>query len=311
MRLPLRALLVAGLASTGGMVYAQVPPSQTPPPAVSGKKGIVNQQPPTVTRVEEPPLPPPSENAPQPVGFESDVYCFGYLGNLSESFPVQVKGAESIAEQTDFMTGDFLYVDGGTDKGLKAGDEFWIVTPEQEVFHPVTSKSMGRFYQYRGRASVHSVEGRTAVIRVTSACTDIPIGSYLKAFEPVPIPLARKTPPLVAGDAPSGKPRGRVVFTQDGIVALGAGHVIVVDIGASSGVSPGDFVTLYRYAWGEEFGIRPIGSYWVTLPPPAGVVVPRTYLGEAAILLTGDRWAVARLTDSSRLIGVGDEVELK
>ena len=86
---------------------------------------------------------------------------------------------------------------------------------------------------------------------------------------------------------------------------------MVVDLGASSGVSAGDFVTIYRRVWGEEFGVRPLGSYWITLPPPPGVSVPRTYLGEAAILMVGDRWAVARLTDSFRLIQVGDEVELK
>ena len=312
MRLPPGVLLVAGLASIAGVVYAQTPPpARTPAPAVGGKKSIVNERPPAVTRAEETPPPPPSENAPQPLGFESDIYCFGYLGDLSESFPIQVRGAESSAEQTDFVTDDLLYVNGGVEKGLKAGDEFWIVTPEQEVFHPLTGRSMGRFYQYRGRAAVHSVEGRAAIVRVTSACTDIPMGAYLKPFEPVPIPLARKSPPATAGDLPSGKARGRVVFTQDGLVALGSGHVVVVDLGASSGVSSGDFVTIYRYVWGEEFGVRPIGSYWVTVPPPTGVSIPRTYLGEAAILMVGDRWAVARLTDSFRLVQVGDEVELK
>ena len=311
MRLPSRILLVAGFVSIAGPLYAQAPAAKpTPPAAVSGRKTIVSPQPQAVSRVPEPP-PPPTENAPQPLGFEDDIYCFGYLGNPSEAFTVRVGGAENIAEQTDFITGDLLYVDGGADRGLKAGDEFWIVTPESEVFHPVTGKTMGRFYQYRGRAVVHSVEGRTAAVRVTSACTDIPIGAYLKPFEPIPIPLARKSPTAVAGDPPSGKPRGRVVMTRDGVVALGSGHVVIVDLGAASGVSPGDFLTLYRYSWGEQFGLRPVGAYWVSVPPPPGVSVPRTYLGEAAVLSVGDRWSIVRLTDSYRLIEVGDEVELK
>ncbi len=311
MRLHFRILLVTGLFCWGGIVLAQRAPSQAPPPAVGGKKTIVNPQPSTVTRAEEPQRPLTTETAPQPVGFESDIYCFGYLGGLSEAFPVRVTGAENVAEQTDFITDDFLYISGGVDKGLKAGDEFWIVTPEQEVFHPVTGRSMGRLYQYRGRAVVHSVEARAGIVRLTSACTDIPIGSYLKPFEPLPIPLARKSPPAVLGDPPSGKPKGRIVFTKDGVVALGTGDVVIIDLGAASGLSPGDFLTIFRYAGAEEFGVRPIGSYWVNLPPAAGVTVPRTYLGEAAILFVGDRWAIARLTDTSRLIQVGDEVELK
>jgi hypothetical protein len=311
MRLPSRVLLVTGFSCWAGIVFAQTAPSPTPPPAVGGKKSIVNQQPRVVTQAEEPQKALSTETAPQPVASESDIYCFGYLGNLSESFPVRVTGAENAAEQTDFMTDDFLYISGGVDKGLKPGAEFWIVTPEQEVFHPVTGRSMGRLYQYRGRAVVHSVEARAGSVRVTSACTDIPIGSYLKPFEPLPIPLARKSPAAVLGDLPSGKPKGRIVFTRDGVVALGTDNIVIIDLGVANGVAPGDFLTIFRYAGGEEFGVRPIGSYWVNLPPPEGIVVPRTYLGELAVLVVGDRWAIARLTDASRLVQVGDEVELK
>lgn len=312
MRLRPGVLLVTGFLCAGGDVSAQEPP-RTPPPAVSGKKSVVSQsqQPLGVTRIEEKILPPPSENAPQPVGFESDVYCFGYVGDLSERFPVQVKGAENLAEQTDFITDDYLYISGGSSKGLKIGDEFWLVTPEQEVVHPTSGRTMGRLYQYRGRVVVTSLEPRAGIVRVTQSCTDIPMGAYLKPFEPIPIPLVRKSPLAVRGDPPSGKPRGRIVFTRDGVVALGSDSMVIVDVGTNDGLAPGDFLTIFRYAWGEEFGVRPIGSYWVNTPPPPGVAIPRTYLGEAVVLTLGERWAIVRLTDSFRLIQVGDEVELK
>jgi hypothetical protein len=137
------------------------------------------------------------------------------------------------------------------------------------------------------------------------------MGSYLKPFEPIPIPLARKTPPAMAGDPPSGKVRGRIVFTRDGIVALGADHTIIVDLGVADGIEPGDFLTIFRHAAGQEVGVRPVGGYWVNVPPAPGLEIPRTYLGEVAILAVGDRWAIGRVTDSYRLINVGDEVELK
>ena len=175
----------------------------------------------------------------------------------------------------------------------------------------MTGKSVGRFYQYRGRAVVQNVEPRTGDHPGDHSCTDIPLGAYLKPFEPIPIPLARKSPPAVAGDPPSGKARGRVVFTQEGLVALGTGHVVIVDLGLANGLSAGDFLTIFRYAWGVQFGVRPVGSYWVNIPPPAGVSIPRTYLGEGAVLMVGDRWSIVRLSDSFRLINFGDEVELK
>ncbi len=307
MRLPGRFLVIACGFLTAAASVGQAPPPPPKPREVPG--GTLVVAPPTQTLEESRAV--GTAQAPQPLGFESDLNCFGYVGQPRETFPASVIGAENLAEQTDFTLSDLLYDDAGYNRGFKIGDEFWLVTPEDMVVHPTTGKDMGRFYQYRGRAVVDSAEGRTATIRVTNACTDIPIGSFLKPFEPIPIPLARKTAPAVAGDPPSGKVRGRIVATKDGIVAVGADHTVLIDLGMADGVEPGDFLTIFRYAAGREYGIRPVGAYWVNLPPPPGVDVPRTYLGEIAILQVGDRWAVGRVTDSYRMIGVGDEVELK
>jgi len=307
MRLPGRFLVIACGFLTAAASVGQAPPPPPKPREVPG--GTLVVAPSTQTLEESRAV--GTVQAPQPLGFESDLNCFGYVGQPRETFPASVIGAENLAEQTDFTLSDLLYVDAGYNRGFKIGDEFWLVTPEDMVVHPTTGKDMGRFYQYRGRAVVDSVEGRTATVRVTNACTDIPIGSFLKPFEPIPIPLARKTAPAVAGDPPSGKVRGRIVATKDGIVAVGADHTVLIDLGMADGVEPGDFLTIFRYAAGREYGIRPVGAYWVNLPPPPGVDVPRTYLGEIAILQVGDRWAVGRVTDSYRMISVGDEVELK
>ena len=161
------------------------------------------------------------------------------------------------------------------------------------------------------RAAVVCVQGHTATVRITMACTDVPIGSYLKAYEPVPIPLARRGPPAVACDPPSGKIQGRIVYTRDGVVAIGSDSDVLIDVGVAEGIQPGDQLNIFRFATGADYGIRPQGSYWVYTPPPPGVEIPRTYLGDLAVLYVGDRWAVGRVVDSSRLIEVGDEVEVK
>ena len=307
MRLPVRAIAI-----TVGILTAAAGAAQTTRPRpereIPGSTVVVT--PPTQTITVREALVATAEGGPQPLGFESDLHCFGYVGDTDEKFVAQVVGAESIAEQIDYMTSDLLYVNGGHDRGLKIGDEFWLVTPEAPVTHPRTGKDIGRFHQYRGRAVVETLEGRTAAVRVTSSCTDVPMGSYLKPFEPIPIPLARKTPPATAGDPPSGKPQGHIVFTRDGIVAVGADHTVIVDLGVAHGVEPGDFLTIYRYSKGRE-EVRPVGGYWVNVAPVARGEIPRTYLGEIGVLAVGDRWAIGRITDSYRLIEVGDEVELK
>jgi hypothetical protein len=307
MRLPGRFLVFACGFLVAAAGVAQAPPPPPPPREVPGGTLVVTPRTETLEESRGVSI----AQAPQPLGFESDLNCFGYVGQPREPFAATIIGAENLAEQTDYTTSDLLYVNAGYDRGFKVGDEFWLITPEQTVVHPATGKDLGRFYQYRGRGVLDSVEGRTATLRVTNACTDIPMGSFLKPFEPIPIPLARKTAPAVAGDPPSGKARGRIVYTRDGIVAVGADHTVIVDLGMADGVEPGDFLTIFRYAAGREYGIRPVGAYWVNLPPPPGVVIPRTYLGEIGILEVGDRWAIGRVTDSYRMVGVGDEVELK
>lgn len=304
MRLPVRAIAIAIGILTAAAGVAQTKPEREIP----GSTVVVTPPIQGITVREAPAV---ADSGPQPLGFESDLHCFGFLGGLNEGFVARVVGAESIAEQIDYMTSDLLYVDAGHDRNLKIGDEFWLVTPESVVVHPRTTRDMGRFYEYRGRGVVETLEGRTASVRVTSSCTDIPLGSYLKPFEPIPIPLARKSPPAVAGDPPSGKAQGRIVFTRDGVVAVGADHTVIVDLGGVNGVEPGDFLSIYRYSAGRTYGGRPVGGYWVNYALPEGVAIPRTYLGEIAILAVGDRWAIGRVTDSYRLIEVGDEVELK
>lgn len=320
MRLPVRFIGAVALFAVASFAAAQTP---TPPPRPATEAapivGTESLAPRTqsVTRIEEPVVTViTAESAPQPLGYESDVYCFGYLASSPESFAGRIMGAENIAEQIDFVDNDLLYVDGGHDRSFKLGNEYWLITPKQEVLHPVTGQRVGRFHQYRGRGMIVHVEPRSSILRVTQTCTDIPLGSYLKPFEPVPIPLGRKTPLAVSGDPPSGRATGHIVYTPEGIVSLGADHTIMVDLGHAQGVEPGDFMTVYRYARGRPVGreIGDVGANWVKekISPLAGAAeVPRTYLGELSVIFVGDRWAVARITDVQRLIEVGDEVELK
>jgi hypothetical protein len=309
MRLPARLLGAVALFAAAPLAVAQNPP-------VVGTEGLAPRTQ-TVTRVEEQAVTVlTAESAPQPLGYESDLYCFGYMGSDAESFTGRIMGAESIAEQIDFVENDLLYVDGGHDRGFRVGSEFWLITPENPVWHPVTGQTLGRFYQYRGRGTIVCVEARSSIMRVTQSCTDIPLGSYLKPFEPIPIPLGRKTPLAQACDPPSGRATGHIVFTQEGIESLGADHTILVNLGYADGVEAGDFMTVYRYARGRPAGreIGDVGANWIKVkeaPLSGAAEVPRTYLGELSVLYVGDRWSVARITDVQRLIEVGDEVELK
>jgi hypothetical protein len=231
------------------------------------------------------------ETPPQPAGYENEIYCFGYIAPPRQRFLATISGAESVGEEMDFMTNDILFIDHGADAGIKAGDEFWIIVPQDEVDHPRTGRPLGQFYSRRGRVRVLCAFEHSAVVQVLEACTAIPIGAGLIPFEPIPIPLVRRTLQKTVCDAPNGKPVGTIVYTRDGVVAFTQDYDVIVDLGAANGLVPGDFVTIFRNATGR-YG-------------------PRTILGEGAVLTVDDHTSTVRVTEAAHVMQLGDLVELK
>ncbi|HVQ53744.1 MAG TPA: hypothetical protein VMT25_01125, partial [Thermoanaerobaculia bacterium] len=79
--------------------------------------GGLAQAPPGITRIDSAAAPHTTDAAPQALGFEDEVSCFGYIGPESEEFIAAVIGAENEAEQEDFTEHNLLYLDAGYDRG--------------------------------------------------------------------------------------------------------------------------------------------------------------------------------------------------
>lgn len=244
--------------------------------------------------------------APQPVGYENDVNCFGYVGKDGDPYSGVIVSGDAANEQSAFSDFDVVYAENRG--GIRAGDQYWIVTPMEQVYDPASGAYMGRFYQYHGYATALCVKERTAILEIQFACTDVPMGAELIPYEPIPVPLARATLPLTDCDSPSGKRTGVIVLSRDGVQGLGEGADVIIDMGQDAGLNPGDFLTIYRYNKPREFDIAANGTLTSRRDE---LVVPRTVLGEAAILTVGDRWATARITSSTQTMAVGDSVEIK
>src|SRR5215471_12055310 len=125
MRLPAR------VAAQLSLIAAVSAPLALPQQNPELQGGTMSQSPQAITRIDAT-APQTTEAAPQPLGSEAEVACFGYLGASSEGFVAEVIGAQEVSEQTDFTTNNLLYLDAGADRGIKPGDEFWIVTPGTE-----------------------------------------------------------------------------------------------------------------------------------------------------------------------------------
>ncbi|MEM7582575.1 MAG: LysM domain-containing protein [Acidobacteriota bacterium] len=252
---------------------------------------------------------------PVPLGYESDIYCTGYIGGMKEDFAYSIVSSEyefltptldpgmnasiqgiygkASTEKYGLGLGDIVYLDGGRADGLSAGELLTAVQPGEKIFHPRDRKALGRLYQYLGRVRILSAQPETAIAEIVQLCNPIPVGSKLKLFEPEPIPL-RKITPLRPVNFPASEEElegaPSIIIAWDKLLSLGAGYLVYIDQGDDEDMAPGDIYTIYRQ------GRRGI---------------PPTVLGELAVLSVFEDTALARILRSRYTVFVGDVLHLK
>ncbi len=252
---------------------------------------------------------------PVPLGYESDIYCTGYIGDLREQFAYRIAGSEyefltptldpgknsviegihgkASTEKYGLGLGDIVYIDGGRNDGLSPGELLTAVQPSEKVVHPEDQRLLGRLYKYLGRIRVLSSQPETSIAEIVQLCTPIPVRTALKIFEPEPVPLRKMTPlrPAnfpVADEELEGAPT--IIIAWDKLLTLGAGYLVYIDHGSEEDMAPGDIFTIYRR------GRRGF---------------PPTVLGELAVLSVFEKTALARILRSRYTVFVGDALSLK
>ena len=260
-----------------------------------------------------PPL--PTAEAPVPLGFESDIYCSGFIGDPDEEFPYRVASSEyefltptldpsrdsainGLWGKTDtqkyaLSRGDIIYLDGGRADGLSAGKLLTAIQPRERINHPVTGRPLGRLYNYLARVRILSVQDDTAIAEIVSACDPVTVGTPLRPFEPEPVPLRRMTPlrpvnyPASADEIAAGP---MIIAARDRVVTMGSGSLAFIDHGEDQEAVPGDVYTIYREG---RRGFPPI------------------VLGEAAVLSVHKQTSLVRILRSRYAVYVGDSMVLK
>ena len=261
-----------------------------------------------------------ASGAPVPLGSADDIFCSGYIGDPDEEFELRIAGSEyggldvkiadawdrerrpvnrgagyeqSITAKLGLVLGDVVYIDRGEDAGLMPGSVYIAVDPGKLVRRLDSREVIGRQFKYLGRVRLLSVQETTAIGEIVHSCYPMQIGTGLKVFEDVPIPLARRTglrginDPVsaeVLEDAPV------ITLAESGHVTLGQGHLVFIDRGYTDDVTPGDIYTIYRMS-GQQ---------------PLPMVV-----GELAVLSVESGTALAKILESRYAIHVGDRLDLK
>ena len=132
------------------------------------------------------------------VGSEDDIYCFAYLDD-ADAQPAaddHVGGADRVPEH--LLDQRHRLPLRRRAEGVKAGQEYFVVLPVRKLRHPATDAVLGTVIRYLGHARVLCTQDHTATAEILASCDAIPIGAWLKPFEPIPIPMTVLTPPVDA-----------------------------------------------------------------------------------------------------------------
>jgi hypothetical protein len=228
---------------------------------------------------------------PYPLGSPADVYCFVRIVEDAGVFPFTVSSAESIQYQTVFSEGDIIYIDGGVEEGVSAGDRFSVLHRSRELKHPVSNSTMGTVFAQVGQIKVLCAQEHSSIAEITYSCDPIAIGDVLEPFTPVPVPLVLDPEKTDRCDLPNGKPTGYVTFARDDVELTGADMLVVVDLAERDGVYPGQFATVFRD--------NPVQG------------MPRLVIGELGVLTVEEGYSTAKISDCWVPVVVGDQIELK
>jgi hypothetical protein len=223
---------------------------------------------------------------------ETALQCAPYVVDGHEDESLKVVGSEDGATKIAFADRDILYLNKGTNAGVKAGDVYTLQHSAYEVKHPETGRGIGLKIETTGWVRVILVQENTATVVVEQACADIHLGDYLKTFEKVQVPLITEHARPTRLTPPSGKVVGTVVDMQDDATIAGDRQLVILNLGTANGITPGSLFVVYKVMY-------------------PSVPTPRIVLGEAVVVAVRERTATVRIINSNDAIMPGDKAELQ
>ena len=199
-----------------------------------------------------------SPTAPADAGIgRSRLDCAGYFRLPPMQGLPQIVGGEQEQERRIYATGDIIYIDAGSQQGIKEGQEFHVIRPRGWVERVYRKKkgNLGVFVQEIGQLRVVRVKDKVSVAQVTFACDSMLLGDLLTGVPDRPSQIVKTQSVLDRFTDSNGKPSGRVMMARDSREMLTVGDLIYVDIGAEDEAAPGDYLTIYRKVGAGGFGV--------------------------------------------------------
>ena len=178
----------------------------------------------------------------------ADLYCsFMISQGIDES--IRIVGAEQQdMDRSIFTRGDRMFVNAGTDAGIREGDRFQVVSKGRKIPDPHSVHSLGTYFRFRGEAVATCVFPKRTVVELTHACSPAEIGHFLLPYKKQEI-IYRRGVKYLDCRIPDTGTRGRVVYLdiEEAVSREIAtrGHMVAVSFGRDV-ANRGDLVLFYK-----------------------------------------------------------------
>jgi len=271
-----------------------------------------------------------AQNAPQaaqaiPQTDYSAVNCSGFFTDQKVPDDIRLISGEQSNYKITFARGDNVYINRGQDKGVRVGDRFSVVRPNDNMkdvawfqWQEKLMKVMGTSYVDAGQVRVINVQPKVSIAQVIFSCGYMQRGDTLLPYQDRPAPPF-KDPSTFNHFAPvSGKPVAMLVSGPEATDLYGKNSTVFVNLGANQGVKVGDYLRIFRYQGSHSetvpqtkdfqymmygFGSAPARYQWNDLP--------REILGEGIVFSVSRNASTMMITLSSSEIYAGDYVEIE
>jgi hypothetical protein len=185
---------------------------------------------------------------PTSVAGESTMYCAGYIRYQKLPHMPEIVGAEQEQEQRTYADGDIVYINQGSQQGIKEGQTFQIIRPRGTVkgVHKEKSGFLGIYVQEIGQLQIFKVRENTSAAKIAFSCDFALLGDLLAPVPDRASPLQRTEENLDRFTDPSGKQTGRLMMARNSREMVTRNDVVYIDLGGEDQIKPGDYLTIYR-----------------------------------------------------------------
>jgi hypothetical protein len=267
-----------------------------------------------------------------PVPTFSDIYCSGLVTTESVPNDTFVITGEQSEYKITFTDGDYVYINKGSNQGIKVGDEFSVVRPVKDTIQIEWTKwqtailnKMGTVWEDQGRLKVINARPDVSIAQVEHSCDYMQRGDIVLPFTERPVPPIKPGTNFDRFTPADGKPMAMVITGKKFQEQVGGNDVIYVNLGNAQGVRVGDYFRIFRYqgtehetayqthrnAFDVEGVLGPTFGFGSVSKKFDWSNVPREDLGEGVVMRTGPDSSTVLITFSLREIFAGDYVEIE